>query len=114
MEGRTHHTCQVQSPGSEPVSAACFRNPTADESGDLVVVGAHYDAVTVTPGADDNASGVAELLELAYGFGRIPPPCPVELAAYTLEETGMQGSAEHASFWTEGFPAAMVTDTANP
>jgi Zn-dependent M28 family amino/carboxypeptidase len=34
------------------------------------VVGAHYDTVPGTPGADDNASGVAALLELAQQFGR--------------------------------------------
>jgi Zn-dependent M28 family amino/carboxypeptidase len=32
---------------------------------DIVVIGAHYDMVPGTPGADDNASGVAGLLELA-------------------------------------------------
>jgi Zn-dependent M28 family amino/carboxypeptidase len=36
-----------------------------DFSDEIVVVGAHYDTVFGTPGADDNASGVAALLELA-------------------------------------------------
>lgn len=35
-----------------------------------LVVGAHYDTVPSTPGADDNASGVAALLELARALGR--------------------------------------------
>jgi hypothetical protein len=49
------------------------------------VVGAHYDTVLDTPGADDNASAVAVLLELA---GRLPPSLksPVLFAAFTLEE----------------------------
>lgn len=34
--------------------------------GSKVVVGAHYDSFGTTPGADDNASGVAALVELAY------------------------------------------------
>ncbi len=68
-----------------------------------IVVGAHYDAVSGTPGADDNASGVAGLIELANrlatarGLG-----CTVELVAYTLEEppffrTPNMGSYRHAA-----------------
>jgi Zn-dependent M28 family amino/carboxypeptidase len=71
-----------------------------------LVIGAHYDSHdggdgAPTPGADDNASGVAGLLELARLLGRDPPPRPVELVAYTLEEppafrTPDMGSAVHA------------------
>jgi len=74
--------------------------------GEPLVIGAHYDAHggddgDATPGADDNASGVAGLLELARLLGRDPPPRPVELVAYTLEEppyfrTAGMGSAVHA------------------
>ena len=71
-----------------------------------LVIGAHYDSHDggdgePTPGADDNASGVAGLLELARLLGRDPPARPVELVAYTLEEpphfrTAEMGSAVHA------------------
>jgi hypothetical protein len=69
--------------------------------GDRVVIGAHYDACGNTPGADDNASGVAALIELAYLLGRNSPQREVELVAYTLEEppffrTAQMGSAVHA------------------
>lgn len=78
--------------------------------GKLLVIGAHYDshgdphhpsADAHTPGADDNASGVAGLLELARLLGRTPQARPIELVAYTLEEpphfrTGHMGSAWHA------------------
>lgn len=71
--------------------------------GPLLVIGAHYDSHghTQTPGADDNASGVAGLIELARLLVRHPPSQPVELVAYTLEEpphfrTGDMGSARHA------------------
>lgn len=71
------------------------------EGGERIVVGAHYDAVHGTPGADDNASGVAALLELAVLLGKEPPPLRVDLVAYTMEEppyfsTGQMGSAVHA------------------
>jgi Zn-dependent M28 family amino/carboxypeptidase len=67
----------------------------------LLVIGAHYDSFETTPGADDNASGVAGLIELAQLLGRNPPRQPVELVAYTLEEpphfyTETMGSAHHA------------------
>ena len=61
------------------------------------VVGAHYDTVPGTPGADDNASAMAVLLELAGRLRQARPKPPVVFAAFTLEEppaysTGHQGS----------------------
>jgi hypothetical protein len=69
--------------------------------GNRLVVGAHYDAHDSTPGADDNASGVAAMLELARLLGSDPPGREVELVAYTLEEppfyqTEHMGSVHHA------------------
>ena len=71
------------------------------EDGARVVVGAHYDACRSTPGADDNASGVAGLIELAYLLGRAELELMVELVAFPLEEppffeTEDMGSAHHA------------------
>ena len=76
------------------------------EHGELVIVGAHYDAHKGTPGADDNASGVAGLLELARLLAWRPPSVPVHLVAYTHEEppyfrTDSMGSAVHAAALTE-------------
>ncbi len=97
-----------------------FKNLVAHfgpESGPLMVVGAHYDSFgdtysgarfprgytsqTHTPGADDNASGVAGLLELAHLIGQEPSARSIDLVAYTLEEpphfrTGQMGSVWHA------------------
>jgi Zn-dependent M28 family amino/carboxypeptidase len=61
------------------------------------VVGAHYDTVPSTPGADDNASAVAVMLELAGRLGQSSLRAPILFAAFTLEEppaylTGHQGS----------------------
>ncbi len=66
-----------------------------------IVVGAHYDSCGDTPGADDNASGIAGLIELAYLLGQTELNQQIELVAYTLEEppffrTGDMGSARHA------------------
>ena len=61
------------------------------------IIGAHYDSVIGTPGADDNASAVAVMLELARRTIAKPRGLPLRFAAFTLEEppthaTRYQGS----------------------
>lgn len=53
-----------------------------------IVLGAHYDSYKNSPGADDNASGVASLIELAFLFGTSDGPVNFgyELVAYATEE----------------------------
>ena len=51
-----------------------------------LVIGAHYDTVPGSPGADDNASGVALLLELARDLVGVTPDRTVRLVAFTGEE----------------------------
>jgi Peptidase family M28 len=68
---------------------------------EVVVVGAHYDVAGAQPGADDNASGVAGLIELARLLQAAKLTRRVELVAYTNEEppffrTPHMGSAIHA------------------
>ncbi len=62
-----------------------------------ILIGAHYDAVPGTPGADDNATGVAVLLELAATFAAQPLKHPVRLVAFDLEEYGLLGSTAYAA-----------------
>jgi hypothetical protein len=70
-----------------------------------LIIGAHYDAFGETgelPGADDNASGTAGLLEIARLLHGQPLNVPVILVAYTNEEppyfgSAMMGSAVHAN-----------------
>jgi Peptidase family M28 len=66
------------------------RLPGAD--GPTVLVGAHLDTVDQSPGADDNASGVAALLEIARLLGPMPGPPPVTLAVFDMEELGLIGA----------------------
>jgi Zn-dependent M28 family amino/carboxypeptidase len=68
-----------------------------------LVIGAHYDVCMDLPGADDNASGVAGLLELARKFHQEKPSLKhcIEMVFYTLEEppyfrTTNMGSYVHA------------------
>ncbi len=71
-----------------------------DSGGRLLVVGAHYDTVSQSPGADDNASGVAGLMELARLLAADIPSslllvafCPEEPPAF---RTRRMGSLVHA------------------
>lgn len=81
-----------------------YRNVIArfgPDTPERIVVGAHYDAFSALPGADDNASGVAGLIELARLLGAQPPSLRIDLVAFSTEEppyfgtTGM-GSSVHA------------------
>ena len=58
-----------------------------------LLVGAHYDGPLHSIGADDNASGMVALLELARRWSANPPKRPVWLVAFDQEEWGMLGSA---------------------
>ncbi len=71
-----------------------YRNVMANfgpETKERIVVGAHYDAFGELPAADDNASGVAGLIELAHGLGKSALPIRIELVAFTLEEPKAAG-----------------------
>jgi Zn-dependent M28 family amino/carboxypeptidase len=86
------------------VSGRTYRNVVAERKGtrqQVVVIGAHYDTAPGTPGADDNASGVAALLELARLLRRFVPAPAIRWIAFTLEEppyfgTALMGSRIHA------------------
>ena len=57
-----------------------------------VLIVAHLDSVACSPGADDNASGVAALLECARLLAGLPQAPPVRLAVVDLEERACVGS----------------------
>ena len=66
-----------------------------------IIIGAHYDVCEEQEGADDNASGVAGILELARLLSKEKPAHRIDLVAFTLEEppyfrTEKMGSYVHA------------------
>jgi Zn-dependent M28 family amino/carboxypeptidase len=86
--------------GNEYKNIICSFGP---ENIDRVIVGAHYDVCGDQPGADDNASGVAGLLEIARLLKELNPKLKnrIDLVAYTLEEppffrSKFMGSFVHA------------------
>lgn len=60
-----------------------------------VVIGAHLDTVPQAPGAEDNASGVAVMLELARMLAEEPAGLPVRFIAFGAEEPRGPGDARH-------------------
>ena len=60
----------------------------------VYVVSSHYDSVAVGPGADDDTSGTAALLEAARILARHPQPATIVFASFTGEEAGLLGSRE--------------------
>lgn len=74
---------------------------SGDKDSEILVIGAHYDTVPGTPGADDNASGIAGLLELARLAEGNSLSRTICFAAFTLEEppffrTRLMGSHVYA------------------
>jgi hypothetical protein len=69
--------------------------PGFDDSKPHVVIGAHLDTVAVAPGAEDDASGVSVLLELARLAAAAPPQLPVRFVAFGAEEPRGAGDALH-------------------
>jgi Zn-dependent M28 family amino/carboxypeptidase len=117
---------QIDGLGAKNVLAAL---PGTDPSlrGRFVVLGAHYDhlgrsplrsfdperKVQLRPGADDNASGTAALLELARRLVLKPAPSPVLFAHFDAEELGLLGSREfldHPSVPTDSMALMINLD----
>jgi hypothetical protein len=67
-----------------------------DPSGALFILGAHFDSVEDSPGADDNASAVASMLEAARCLANRPVKTSLLFAGFTLEEYGFIGSRQVA------------------
>jgi len=92
------HTFEV---GSKSCENLILNLPSDSKSGksnlSSILIAAHYDGVPGTPGADDNATGVAVLLELARIFATQPTKYPLRLVAFDMEEYGLLGSADYVA-----------------
>lgn len=62
-----------------------------------LLIGAHYDTIPGSPGADDNASALAVLLETAQSLTGVPLTRPIRFVAFCLEEDGLLGSSAYAA-----------------
>lgn len=73
-----------------------------------LVVGGHFDSVAAGPGANDNASGIAVVLELARVMAARPTPYTLHFVAFDAEEIGLLGSAHFVSQLSEEQRRAIV------
>src|SRR3989338_2810771 len=87
-------TDALSSLGRRFVNLIAAHSPAS--SSPRLIIGAHLDTVPGTPGADDNASGLAAMLEISRVFAAHPVDFHMEFAAFTLEELGMLGSRHYA------------------
>jgi aminopeptidase YwaD len=90
FEGSVHENLIVDLPGQGPPERGRAKR-------DLVVVGAHYDSVADTPGADDNGSALAALLEIGGALAPLRRRHDLRLVAFDLEESDFRGSRHHAA-----------------
>ena len=61
----------------------------------VYIVSSHFDSVAAGPGADDDTSGTAALLEAARILAKHPQPATIVFASFTGEEAGLLGSREY-------------------
>jgi carboxypeptidase Q len=81
-----HHARYVES------TAANVLGEIPGESDERVVVGAHYDTQLEGPGAADNATGVATVIELARAWRGLAPRRTIVVAAFAVEELAAWGA----------------------
>jgi len=84
-----------------------YKNIVAEKKGRIspnrvFILGAHYDTVPGSPGADDDASGIAVLLEIARNIQSVPLEGTVRLIAFSLEEYNYIGSSHYVESLKKG------------
>lgn len=82
---------KVEYEGTQSYNILGHKHGDMDANG-LFVLAAHYDSVPDSPGADDNASAVAALLEIAHNLSQTSMKNPLIFSAFTLEEYGFLGA----------------------
>ncbi len=100
-----HQGYQVTSPRFFVQGHACanveIERPGEVAGARILLIGAHYDSVAGSPGANDNGTGVAALLEISRGFAVLSPAVTVRFVAFVNEEppfftSDAQGSEVYA------------------
>lgn len=99
-QGYQVQTQEIRYDGQRVANVEAVRAGTT-RAQEILVVGAHYDSVRGSPGANDNGSGVAALLELARQFASRQSARSVRFVAFVNEEppffaTDEMGSAHYA------------------
>src|SRR5438270_4902636 len=93
IHGQACHNIEAEIPGGE-------RGATAFQRADLpiIVIGAHYDSVFGSPGANDDGSGVAAMLALARRFATRSTSLTLRFVAFVNEEPPYFQTSQMGSF----------------
>jgi hypothetical protein len=129
FEARSVEAAHAGMPGELPTQNVVAMQPGTDPAlrGEPIVIGAHFDHLgrssfnaldpqagnAIRPGADDNASGTAAVLELARRFHASPARRPIIFVNFSGEELGDLGSeyfVEHSPVPTDSIDAMLNFD----
>jgi hypothetical protein len=129
FQARSVEAAHAGMPGELPTQNVVAMQPGTDPArrGEPIVIGAHFDHLgrssfnaldpqagnAIRPGADDNASGTAAVLELARRFHAAPAKRPIIFVNFSGEELGDLGSeyfVEHAPVPTDSIDAMLNFD----
>jgi Peptidase family M28 len=89
IRGQACHNIEVEIPGQPQraaVSSGAVASAKAASPPQIILIGAHYDSVFGSPGANDNGSGVAAMLALARRFAEKTTQHTVRFVAFVNEE----------------------------
>jgi hypothetical protein len=109
--GWTPRLQEFEAQGFSGINILAERSGTEPQLG-AILLGAHYDTVALAPGADDNATAVAAVLETARLLGEGQPiGRSLQLAFFDLEEEGLLGSKAFVeTLQPETLQGAMIMD----
>ncbi|MEP7153088.1 MAG: M28 family peptidase [Nitrospira sp.] len=97
MGCRVTHHCFVALDGTYRNVIATLDSASNSSCLPPLLIGAHYDTVPGSPGADDNASALAVLLETAQSLSGVSLVRPIRFVAFCLEEDGLLGSSAYTA-----------------
>ena len=83
------------------VNLVAVKEADLNPTGDVLIIGAHYDGVAGMPAANDNGSGVSVLLELARVLRHLPSDTEIRFVAFDAEEDGLCGSSAYVRQLTD-------------
>ncbi|MGD2123922.1 MAG: M28 family peptidase [Gemmatimonadota bacterium] len=113
LRGYGHATVNLQVhlyETSQNVVATRPQPDQTDESRPIVVFSGHYDSVALSPGANDNASGTAGVMEMARLLARVPLAADVRFLACGGEEGGLVGSRHYVAQLSEAERERVVAN----
>ena len=96
------NTFTIEGTKNESQNLIVTKKTTDDlpSTGDIIMIGAHYDSVVQSPGASDNASGTAVLLEVARMLKDKPTSSEIRFIFFGSEEHGLAGSESYVNEMT--------------